>query len=82
MPRYAPFLARLLFGLAFVFGPVLAALSLEPPENPRAEAGLKQLTERFADKSADTEKLRLDIRTFARSYPGTPQAVKALHLLA
>jgi WD40 repeat protein len=47
----------------------------------RAENGLKKLADRFADDKADREKLRQDILTFRRSFPGTPQAVKAAEML-
>jgi WD40 repeat protein len=47
----------------------------------RAERDWKRLTERFADDKADREKLRQDVLTFHRTYPGTSKAIKAAEML-
>jgi WD40 repeat protein len=61
-----------------VVSPLLAQQSAN---ELRADLGLKKLADRFADDKADREKLRQDVLTFRRSFPGTAQAVKAAEML-
>jgi WD40 repeat protein len=58
----------------------LAPLAAEPSE--KADAALRKLLARRDDPPAQMERLRQDILTFRREYPGTPQATRAAVLLS
>ncbi|HMF12455.1 MAG TPA: hypothetical protein VKE94_09120, partial [Gemmataceae bacterium] len=66
------------FFVSFVVPPLFAQ---QTANELRADNGLKKLSDRFADDKADREKLRQDILTFRRSFPGTRQALKAAEML-
>jgi WD40 repeat protein len=50
--------------------------------DPKAEAALKPLAERFNDAGGDRSALAKDLLAFRRAHAGTPQAVQAAGMLA
>src|SRR5438105_2027344 len=76
---YKPFRLTVLTGLlalAVVADPSTAFA------DPKAEAALKPLLDRFDASSGDRAALARDLIAFRRAHAGTPEAVKAAELLA
>jgi WD40 repeat protein len=76
---HRPTLLIALFCLAVLLTGQAAGID---PAPEKADAELKQLRDRVGDASANPDKLRQDLQAFARTYPGTPQAVQAAGLVS